>query len=113
MSKALNYQPLQLITIRAGEDIIPNRFININGFHCSNDQYAVGVSEISWFKGAFASVISFGTALIESAETINAGDKVASAADGKAKVAVETSEIIGTALTSSIAGRKVKVKISN
>ena len=109
--KAYNYQPAQLISIKANEDLPAKRFISPSGNLCQAGLIAIGVTEINWLKGNNTSIISLGTALVESVELIAVGDKVASATEGKAKKHVGTEEILGIALGAGKSGGLVKIKI--
>lgn len=103
------YQPIQSLTIKAESDLPAFRFVSFGGQVCGDNQKSLGVTVGNWTNGAYASVIVLGTAIVESAENINIGDKVASNAIGKAKVATTGSEINGRALNSATAGEFVRI----
>lgn len=103
------YQPVQSLTIKAETDLPAFRFVSFNGQVCSDNQKSLGVTVGNWSNGAYASIIVLGTAIVESAENIAIGDKVASNALGKAKVATTGSEINGRALNSATPGEFVRI----
>ena len=62
------YQPLQLLTVTAGEDLPACRFVNYSGSLCDEDTMAFGVTEIDWLDGELASVVTLGTVVVETSE---------------------------------------------
>lgn len=103
------YQPVQSLTVKAESDLPAFRFVSYNGQLCGDNQKSLGVTLGNWSNGAYSSVIVLGTAIVEASANINAGDKVASDLEGKAKVATTGSEINGRALNSASAGEYVKI----
>ncbi len=112
INKNQTSSPLQLITIRANSDIPAHRFINARGDLCAHTENPIGISEISWNAGDTMSVISYGTALIETLEAINIGEKVGvSNSSGKACRKTNEGDWVATALSSGASGSIIKVKL--
>ncbi len=105
------YQPLQSLSVEASEFFPAFRFVNISGALCLDNERALGVCEVEWMPGQFAQVVSLGTITVEAASTINQGDDVTSAADGKARKANTGEKVNGRALDSAAAGGFVKIKL--
>lgn len=94
------YNPVQKLTLQAKEDIPEHRFINYSGNLCAVAEKSFGVSEIEWLNNQHISVITLGTAIIETDSAVNIGDQLTSTTDGKAKVATGSDSINGRALDS-------------
>ncbi len=109
--KALSYQPAQLLSIKAQEDLPSKRFVSPNGYLTDSGLSSIGVTELNWTKGSISSVISLGTAIVECTEVIAIADKISAAADGKAKKFESGDEILGIALSAGTNGGLVKIKI--
>lgn len=92
------YQPLCYFSIKSGEDLLPNRFINHTGLYTANEERCLGVVDSKWLSGEFASAIIVGTAVVETTEAMNAGDNICSTTDGKAKMATGTMPVNGRCL---------------
>lgn len=105
------YNPVQSITMTAASDIPAFRFVNYSGGLCSNNTLAAGVSEVSWAQGSKIQVVTLGTRAVECAGVINTGDDVASANDGKARVALPGEKINGRALEGAGIGGFAKIKL--
>ncbi|MFH1049315.1 MAG: capsid cement protein [bacterium] len=105
------YQPLQLLTVTAGEDLPACRFVNYSGSLCDEDTMAFGVTEIDWLDEELASVVSLGTVVVESSEAILAGANVAADTNGKAKTAGELSVINGRAIDACSGAGYIKIKL--
>jgi hypothetical protein len=110
-TKASNYQPAQMLSIKAQEDLPTKRFVSPNGYLTGSGLIAIGVTELNWQKGNMASIISLGTAIVECFEAIAIGDKVSSAATGKAKKITNGDEVLGVALCAASSSGFVKIKL--
>jgi len=105
------YQPLQSLTVLAVEIIPAARFVDFSGALCTDNKRALGVSEVDWVPSQYAQVVSLGTITVEAASSINQGDDITSASEGKARKA-NTGEIVnGRALNSASTGGFVKIKL--
>lgn len=107
----ITYQPVQSVTVKAGEDLPAFRFVSHLGTICEADGKALGVTEADWLAEEFASVITLGTIPIETATAVNIGDALTAATDGKAKPVSSTEEINGRALSDTPAAGFVKMLI--
>ncbi len=105
------YQPVQSISLEAGEDLPAFRFISHLGTLCADESRAVGVTEVDWLSGEMASVVTLGTMTVETAGTISIGADLTSAALGKAKTAEAAEPVNGRALDSCSGAGYVKIKI--
>lgn len=103
------FQPTLTLTIKATMDLPAYRFVDYQGKLCDDNQKALGVCVGKWTSGSHAGIIVLGTAIVEAGGTINAGDKVASDAYGRAKVATTGGEVNGRALNSANIGEFVRV----
>lgn len=103
------YQPIQALTIQAGEDLEPFRFVSHLGTLCATESKSLGVTEQNWLKDEHASVITQGTVPIETSGAISIGDNVTSDADGKAKTATTTMEVNGRALDGTTEAGFIKI----
>jgi hypothetical protein len=111
-TKSKTIQPAQQITVRAASDLPARRFINAKGELCSETGLPIGVTEIAWSLGNTAAIISLGTALIDCAEPINIGDKLAPAASGYCKKWTSGADWCATAMSSAGSGATVKAKLT-
>jgi len=99
------YNPVQKLTVQAKEDIPEHRFVDHSGNLCGVADKSFGVSEIEWLNNQYISLITLGTAIIETDSAVNIGDPITSSTDGKAKVATGSDSINGRALdTVGVAG---------
>ncbi len=105
------YQPVQSLTVEAAEDLPAFRFVSHLGSLCAADSRALGVTEVDWLDGEQASVVSLGTIPVQTTTTIDAGDDVASDADGKAKTVSASEPVNGRALDSCTGAGYVKIKL--
>jgi len=92
------YSPLGYVTVKAASDLLPNRFIGFDGNPSAAETKSLGISESKWLAGEFASVITIGTAIVETSVAVNAGDKLTSDTDGKAKKSTGSMIINGRSL---------------
>lgn len=106
-----SYQPVQSLTVKAVEDIPAFRFVSHLGSLCDDNSRALGVSETSWINGENIAVVTLGTMAIETSTTVNAGDDLAAAADGKARPALTTEIVNARALEDCTGAGYVKVKL--
>ncbi len=104
------YQPIQMLTITAAEQIPAARFVDFNGNLCSADERALGVSELDFDAGDIASVISLGIAVVETSGAITKGSDVSADSNGKAKLAT-TGAINGRALDSCSSAGFIRIKL--
>lgn len=91
------YKPLLMDSIKAAVNIDKQRFIGFDGNYCSENQKALGVSDVEMEQGQFAPVAINGILLIKTAGAITAGSKVASDANGYA-VSYTVGEVNGYAM---------------
>jgi hypothetical protein len=103
------FQPKLTLSIRATMDLPAYRFVDYQGKPCDANQKALGVCMGKWSSGKYAAIVVLGTAIVEASSNISAGDKVASDANGKAKVATTGAEINGRALNSANPGEYVRI----
>ncbi len=92
------YQPVQSLTVKSVEALPAFRFVSHLGSLCDDGKRALGVTEVDWMLDEYAQVVSLGTIAVETTTTIDIGDNVTSAADGKARKAETSDEINGRAL---------------
>ena len=92
------YNPIQKLTIEAQEDIPQYRFVDYGGNLCTSAEKSFGVSEINWLNQQQISVITLGTAIIETDSAVALGDNVTSGLIGKAKTATGGDRVNGRAL---------------
>ncbi len=92
------YQPLQAISIRAKEDLSAFRFVSHLGTVCIDGTKSLGVTEVDWLKDEMASVITLGTMPVETTTSIDIGDNITSANEGKARKANSNDTINARAL---------------
>ena len=111
MATNKTYQPVQAVSVEAGEDLPAFRFVSHLGTLCEEDGRALGVTDVDWLSGELASVITLGTIPVETLTTVDAGDDVTSAAEGKAKTVTGDEEINGRAIDSCSGAGYVKIKI--
>jgi len=104
------YQPIQMLTVTAAEQIPAARFVDYNGNLCSADERALGVSEISFDAGDTASVICLGVAIVETTGAITKGSDVTADSNGKAKLAT-TGAVNGRALDSCSTAGFIRIKL--
>jgi len=105
------YQPLQSLTVKAVEDLPAFRFVSQLGSLCANESRAFGVTETDWVNGEYSQVVSLGTIAVETTTTINAGNDVTAAGDGKAKPASGIMPVNGRALDSCLGAGFVRIKL--
>lgn len=102
----------------ADEAIAANRFVKVvtatgsptnHVTLADQGEKAIGVSRDAYASGKLVDVVYLGTAWVETAENITAGDYIAPEADGKASVAAATEHVRGMALTDANSGGYVLV----
>jgi len=98
------YDPVQVITKVAAEDLPPFRFVSHLGSLCAADAKSIGVTETDWITNEQAAIVALGTIAVETSTVINIGDNITADALGKAKPAGVNSQINGRALESAIPG---------
>lgn len=74
-------------SILAAADLTQRRFIGFDGNHCGANAKARGVSEADTKTGQMCPINIAGEVLVESGGAFNAGDPIASDANGKAVAA--------------------------
>ena len=109
MSLKPTYQPDLTITVTAAEELPAFRFVSHLGSICDTDLKSLGATDLKWNSGDKAGVITSGTALIESNDSITKGDDIASDSAGKAVKAGIGANINGRALNDAESGKLVKV----
>ena len=111
-----SYQLGPKVTLVAGEAITKRRFVDATGKH-TLDKAAVGVALFDTDQGDPITVQVAGIAVVESGGAINAGDLVASDANGKAVALTlsavgDVAKICGIALDAATgAGEFIRVKL--
>ncbi|MDT3739814.1 MAG: DUF2190 family protein [Candidatus Kapabacteria bacterium] len=103
------FQPVSHFTIKAGSDLLPNRFIGFDGSYPVAEGKSLGVSDSKWLEGEQASVITIGTAIVEITEAINAGELVTADTDGKAKKVTVTAATNGRALDTTTGAGFIRI----
>lgn len=109
----LTYNPLLTITIKAGEDLPANRFVDFSGNLCSADEAALGATEIAWNDDDTASIIVQGIAIVESADDFFKGNEVCTGASGKAVGQSGTNPVAGIALDDATSGDYLRVLLTH
>lgn len=103
------YKPLLIDSIKAGENVVQQRFIGFDGKYCKQNTKALGISDVDIEKDQYIPVAISGILLIESGGTITASSPVTSDDSGKA-IAAEGSAIInGYALDDAIEGQIIRI----
>lgn len=105
------YQPLQAISVRAKEDLPAFRFISHLGTICADGAKSLGITEVDWLKDEMASVITLGTMPVETTTSVNIGDNITSANDGRARKANSNEPVNGRALDSTNGSGFIRVLI--
>ncbi|MCX6153746.1 MAG: DUF2190 family protein [Candidatus Kapabacteria bacterium] len=103
------YDPVQVITKTAAEDLPAFRFVSHLGSLCASDTKAIGVTETNWLANEKAALVTLGTIAVESSTVINMGDNITADSSGKAKPAGNDSKINGRALESAVSGGFTKI----
>lgn len=103
------YQPLLIESVKATANIEQHRFIGFDGAYCGAGEKALGVSDVAIESGQYVPVAVLGNLLVISAGTINAGEPVASDANGKAVKATGGALVNGYAQDSVTEGQEVRV----
>ena len=106
-----SYQPVQSLTVNAAEDIPAFRFVSHLGTLCAAESRSLGVSDSDWLTGENASVITLGTAAVETSTSVNLGDDVTSDASGKAKTASGEMPVNGRALDQATGPGYIRIKL--
>ena len=109
----LTYDPLLTVTIKAGEDLPTNRFVDYTGNLCSAAEAALGATEIAWNDGDTASIIVQGIAIVETADDLYAGDPVCTGTGGKAIGQSGTNPVVGRALDDAASGDYLRVLLTH
>lgn len=103
-------KPLYDTNVMAVELLPANRFVGFDGKKCAAGALAQGVTYHQIPEGKLDTIGVIGSMLIEASEPIAKGNKIASAADGKAKAAGVGEEINGVAYSDALAaGEMVEV----
>ncbi len=105
------YQPVQYLTVKSAEALPACRFVAFDGTVAGDAEKALGVTEIEWLADEYASVVSIGTAVVETDGTISTGDDITSDADGKARAAVAGEAVNGRALEDAASAGYVKIML--
>ena len=105
------YQPVQALTVQAVEDLPAFRFVSHLGSLCDDGARALGVTDVDWVNGEYASVVSLGTIAIETSTTIPAGVDVTAAAEGKARTASGSDAVNGRSLDDVSGSGFVRIKV--
>ena len=105
----LTEQPILITSIQAAANLAKNLFIGFDGDICANGAKALGVCNTESDELEQAPITSKGIALVTTGDTVAAGDKVQSNAEGKA-VTFASGEANGFAMdTSSGADELIRV----
>ena len=103
------YKPVLIDSIEAATNIDEHRFIGFDGNYCGAGAKALGVCDVSTEQGQIAPVGVLGIFLVEAAENITAGNKIASDSTGKAVVVSNNAEINGYSLDTAQTGALIRV----
>lgn len=103
------YKPVLIDSIEAAEDIEQNRFIGFDGKYCKEGEKALGVCDVSTEQGQLAPIGVLGIFLIESADSITAGDEIASDANGKAIKSGRNDNVNGYSLDTASTGALIRI----
>lgn len=109
MSNNLTYDPIQKISVKVDEDVPAFRFVDAGGSICTESEKAIGVTDSDWLDGDIASVITLGTAIIETTGAVSVGANVSCSTNGKGKTIFGEEEINGRALTGTSGAGFVKI----
>lgn len=109
MKNSVFYQPVLKISLKSTQDLPAARFVGYNGGLCSSGAKAIGATDKKWSSDKIISLVVLGTAAVESVGSINAGDNLASDANGRAVVATGTAAVNARALESTTNGGIIKV----
>lgn len=90
--------PIGYVTIKASDDLLPNRFVGFDLKHPAVESKSIGVTECKWKKGEMASILAIGVGIVETSTAINIGDKLTCDTDGKAKKATGSTVYNGRSL---------------
>jgi hypothetical protein len=101
MIPTLAYQPVMRLSITANTDIPAFKFVDFSGNLCSNTIKSLGVSDFAALSGDLTSIITIGTAILQTSEAIARGGLVASDTTGNAKNWVAGDEVQGIAVAAS------------
>ena len=100
------------LTIKAGEDLPANRFINFYGKLCQTGQKILGVTTRSYKAGSLASVVTHGVVPVETDSAVNAiGNDIRSTFDGKAENSTSAFQNIYSLDTAVGGGSFIRVKL--
>lgn len=105
------YQPLQLLSVKASEDLPSFRFVDFGGGLCTEGSRALGVTEIDWLRDELASVVTLGTVVVETSEAILRGADVSSDGNGKAKTAGVLEAVNGRAVEGCSGAGFIRIKL--
>jgi len=108
----LTEQPVLITSIKAGENIPKNRFVDFNGILTGEGNKPLGISNAETNSGEMVPVVAQGIAIIETAAAISKGAAVDSADDGYAGPH-STGIITGYALDASTgSGQVIRILLS-
>ena len=103
-TSALTYQPVLRLTVKAAQDITAYHFVDFEGNVSGFGQQSLGVADYDATMGENISIITLGTAIVRTSESILIGDYVSSDPLGNAKAFVAGDKICGIALGNSSNG---------
>ena len=103
------YKPVLIDSIEAATNIDEHRFIGFDGKHCAAGAKALGICDVSTEQGQIAPVGVLGIFLVEAADSITAGDEIASDADGKAVRVARTEQVNGYSLDTAESGSLIRI----
>lgn len=112
MSNKTSFSPVQVITLEAGADTPEHRFIGFDGSISNDPENVVGVSYLNVKRFDSMPIITLGTAIIETSEVIEKGDKVSATTDGKAKITGEDEKVNGRAISNSTSNGFVTILLT-
>ena len=100
------------LTIKAGEDLPANRFVNFNGTLCQSGQKVLGITTRAYKSGTLACIVTHGIVAVETGATINTlGTEVRPSTDGKAESTLTAFQNILTLDTATGSGKFIRVKL--
>lgn len=107
----IKYHPLLAFSLTATEALEPYRIVKLDGKYCDEDEQMIGVTEIPVDDDTLFNAICSGTCIVETSESVVAGEWVSSDDDGKAKVVDAREPHLGIALSSCSGAGFIEVLI--
>ncbi|GAB1370404.1 hypothetical protein MASR1M45_04650 [Candidatus Kapaibacterium sp.] len=106
------FNALAFFSIKAAADLPANRFVGFDGNIAALESKSLGVTQYDCSSGDYASVITIGTAVVETSVAVSAGDKLTADENGLAKKAIGTALINGRSLDTISAPGFVRILLT-